>query len=109
RTLGGGERAVGLEVGEVGAVRGGDAGEVLRQAFGGEGGRDRFAESRLQVAHWSGVLAACWPTLTRKRLQSRLKAAICGVTSKPTRTSSCEPEPAIPARGMVMLPMVSVT
>ena len=41
--LGGGQSAVGLEIGQVGPVGSGDPGQIGRQAFGGEGGRDRFA------------------------------------------------------------------
>ncbi|MNE09448.1 hypothetical protein D3C80_1021220 [compost metagenome] len=49
--LGGGQGAVGLEVGQVGAVRSDDAGKRGVHAFGGEGGGDRFAERGLEISH----------------------------------------------------------
>ncbi|MNS48254.1 hypothetical protein D3C72_808170 [compost metagenome] len=49
--LGGGQGAVGLEVGQVGAVRGDDTRERCVHAFGGEGGGDRFAERGLEISH----------------------------------------------------------
>ncbi len=51
--LGCSQRAIGLEVGEIGAVRRGDAGKGCVHAFGGEGGGDRFAEYSFEVGHYS--------------------------------------------------------
>src|SRR5207253_11262874 len=77
-----------------------------------ERGAGRFAEARFQVAHGFGGVAG-WavvvPALARKRLPWRLKSAISGVTSKPTRTSKLAPDTLISLRGMVMPPSVSVT
>ena len=105
--LGGGQRAVRLEVGQIGSVGRGDPAQSRGQPFGGEGGLDRFAERRLQVAHGVVAAAVAWPTLSRKRLPSRLKAAICGVTSKPIRISKLAPEVVVSARGMVISPNFS--
>ena len=110
--LGGGEGSVRLEVGEVGAVGGGDAAEFGRQATVGEGGFHRLAQTPFEVAHrWFELspAASAAPAFTRKRLPSRLKAAICGVTSKPTRTSKLAPEVFSAPRGMVIVWTLSVT
>ena len=103
--FGGGQGAVGLEIGEVGPVRRRDARKIDGQAFGGEGGLDRFAKPGLQVAHWSDGA----PALIRKREPLRLNSAISGVTSKPIRTSKLAPDTAMSARGMVRLRICSVT
>ena len=111
-TLGGGQGAIGLEVGKVGTVGGGDPAEVSRQAFLSEGGGNRFAQDRFQIAHrrWVAVPAASdEPALTRNRFPCRLKSAIFGVTSKPISTSKLAPEVVVVPRGMTMLLMASVT
>ena len=74
---------------------------------GGEGGFHRLAKHPLEVGHGLGVLLA-WPTFSRKRLPSRLKAAICGVTSKPISTSKLDPEVVTAARGITIWLMFSV-
>ena len=51
--LGGGEGAVRLKVGEVGAVGGGDPRQPRVHAFGGEGGADRFAQFGPEIGHQS--------------------------------------------------------
>src|SRR5690606_1245206 len=76
--LGGGQGAVGLEVGQVGPVRGGDAHVRSGHAFGGEGG----------------------PAWMRKRRPDRLNSAISGETSKPARTSKLSPATVADARGI---------
>ncbi len=108
--LGGGQGAVALEVGEVGPVGRRHAAEFGRQSRRGEGGTDRFAEAPFKIAHRGSAAPATvvWPALTRKRLPSRLNAAICGVTSKPTRISKLEPLVVAVARGMVIWPISSV-
>ncbi len=111
--LGGGQRPVGLEVGEVGTVRSGDAAQLGRQPFSSEGGLYRFAQALFQVAHRrfaaSPEATAVAPAFTRKRLPWRLNSAICGVTSKPTRISKLAPEVVVVPRGITMLEIESVT
>ncbi len=110
RLFGRGQRSIALEVGEVGTVGGRDPTHFRGQPEAREGGPDRFAQSRCQIAHGGeALLAATWPALGRKRLPSRLKAAICGVTSKPISTSKFDPLTLVSLRGMTMRSMSWVT
>ena len=105
RRLGRRQGAVALEVGQVRPVRRRHPAQPGWQPKGGEGGAHRFAQARTQVAHgWVGVACAVvvWPARGRKRLPSRLKAAICGVTSKPIRTSKLAPLTSLFFRGMTI-------
>jgi hypothetical protein len=99
--LGRREGTVRLEIGQIRPVRGRDAGDGCVHAFGGEGGRDRFAEVGPEVGHWAGGVAAAWPAVMRKRLPVRLNSAISGVTSNPIRTSKLPPLVSGVARGMI--------
>ena len=104
-TLGRRQGAVTLEIGQVGAIRGRGAGQVDGQTEGTERPGKALVDRASQPAHF-GVrppAVLVWaPASRRNRFPSRLKAAMAGVTSKPTRTSKLEPEVVRVARGMTM-------
>ena len=103
--LGGRQGAVALEIGQVWTVGGRGAGQVDGQTKGTERPGEALVDRASQPAHfWARPPAVTvWvPASRRNRFPSRLKAAMAGVTSKPTRTSKLEPEVVRVARGMTM-------